>query len=359
MYFYDTMQLIFHQHTLALRHPFTIAHNSRTAQETLIVELRDDQTGLSGFGEATANPYYGITIEDMVAALEAVKPVVETQSWQNAEELWAATQPLFVHNSFAHCALDEAAHDLVAKRAGVPLYQFWQLDPAQNPMTNYTIGIDSIENMVINMQAMPWPIYKIKLGGQANDDLAIIRELRKHSPATFRVDANCGWTADQTVRFAPTLKNLGVEFIEQPLPAGDWDGQRHVYDHCVLPVIADESCIVENDVDMCITFFQGVNIKLTKCGGLTPARRMIANARQHGLRIMVGCMTESSVGISAIAHLLPLLDYVDMDGSLLIANDPATGVTFDFGRVIYANGNGTGAIIDARKKTQEKRRFNS
>ena len=343
MYFYDTMQLIFHRHTLALRHTFTIAHDSRTAQETLIVELHDEKTGLSGLGEATANPYYGITVDSMVAALETVRPVVETQSWQTAEELWAETQPALAANSFAQCALDEAAHDLVAKRAGLPLYKFWNLDPARNPMTNYTIGIDSIENMVSKMREMLWPIYKIKLGGQANDDLAIIRELRKHTSATFRVDANGGWTADQTVRFSPILKNLGVEFIEQPLPAGDWDGQRYVFEHSVLPVIADESCIVEKDVDKCITFFQGVNIKLTKCGGLTPARRMIANARQHGLRVMVGCMTESSVGISAIAHLLPLLDYVDMDGSLLIANDPATGVTFDFGRVVYANENGTGA----------------
>ncbi len=339
------MQLIFHRHTLALRHTFTIAHDSRRTQETLIVELRDEQTGLRGFGEATANPYYGITIGNMVAALETVQNIVEAKAWQTAEHLWAMTQPLLARNSFAQCALDEAAYDLMAKRAGVALHQFWNLDPARNPLTNYTIGIDTVENMVVKMQEMPWPIYKIKLGGQATDDLAIVRELRKHTPATFRVDANCGWTADQTVQFAPTLQSLGVEFIEQPLPAGDWDGQCHVYQNSALPIIADESCIVEKDVDMCITFFHGVNIKLTKCGGLTPARRMIANARQHGLRVMVGCMTESSVGISAIAHLLPLLDYVDMDGSLLIANDPAAGVTFDFGRVIYANENGTGATL--------------
>jgi L-Ala-D/L-Glu epimerase len=339
------MKLIFHQHTLPLRHTFTIAHDSRKVQETLIVELYDRETGVSGFGEATANPYYGITIASMIAALKTVRAIVETQSWQTAETLWAETQPLLAANSFAQCALDEAAHDFVAKKAGLPLYKFWHLDPAQNPRTNYTIGIDTVENMVAKMQQMPWPIYKIKLGGQANNDLAIVRELRRHTAAMFRVDANCGWTADQTVQFAPVLQTLGVEFIEQPLPANDWDSQRYVFEKSVLPIIADESCIVEADVEKCAGFFHGVNIKLTKCGGLTSARRMIANARQNALRVMVGCMTESSVGISAIAHLLPLLNYVDMDGSLLIANDPATGVTFDFGRVIYAEGNGTGASI--------------
>jgi L-alanine-DL-glutamate epimerase-like enolase superfamily enzyme len=159
------------------------------------------------------------------------------------------------------------------------------------------------------------------------------------------VDANGGWTAEQTIRFAPELAALGVEFIEQPLRADDWEGAKQVYEQSALPIIADESCIVESDVDKCAGYFHGINIKLTKCGGITPARRMIARARELGLRVMVGCMTESSVGISAIAQLLPLLDYADLDGSLLIVNDPATGVTFDNGRVIYASENGTGAHL--------------
>ena len=141
------------------------------------------------------------------------------------------------------------------------------------------------------------------------------------------------------------MNELGVEFIEQPLPADDWAGMARLRADSPLPIIADESCILETDVARCADYFHGINIKLTKCGGLTPARRMIAEARQRGLSVMVGCMTESSVGISAIAHLLPLLDYVDMDGSLLITNDPATGVTFDYGQVRYANANGTGAAL--------------
>jgi len=150
----------------------------------------------------------------------------------------------------------------------------------------------------------------------ATDDLKIVRELRKHTTALFRVDANCGWTAEQTIEFAPALKELGVEFIEQPLPPEDVDGARRAFAKSALPLIADESCIVEADVDRCAGAFHGINIKLTKCGGLAPARRMAARARALGLQLMVGCMTESSVGISAIAQLLPLLDYVDMDGAV-------------------------------------------
>lgn len=336
------MKLYFHRFDLRLKHTFTIAHDSRDVQQTLIVELRDE-TGHQGFGEATANKYYGITIDQMVSDLEDIRTLIEQNEQLSAEELWTLTHPYLSKNPFAQCALDEAMHDLVAKRAGLPLYKYWNLDPACNPITNYTVGIDTIEKMVAKMQELPWPLYKIKLG--TKDDLAIVRELRQHTGATFRVDANCAWTADETIRFAPELKTLGVEFIEQPLPADDFAGQQRVFAESVLPIIADESCIVETDVERCINRFHGVNIKLTKCGGLTPARRMIAQAKQAGMLVMVGCMTESSVGISAIAQLLPLLDFVDMDGTLLITNDPATGVTLDYGRVIYATENGTGTCL--------------
>jgi L-alanine-DL-glutamate epimerase-like enolase superfamily enzyme len=344
--------LLLHRFDLRLRHTFTIAHDSRDVQETLIVELRDG--GLSGFGEATANNYYGITIDRMITDLGQLRPQIETGDWASAEVLWEQVHHKLTTNPFAQCALDEAAHDLLAKRAGQPLYARWGLDPTHIPLTNFTIGLDTPEVMVSKMQEMPWPLYKIKLGGtplgRGDDDLALLRLLRQHTntergPVQFRIDANCGWTAEQTLAYAPELIDLGVEFIEQPLPADDWEGMARLHAESPLPIIADESCITEADVARCADYFHGINIKLTKCGGLTPARRMIAEARQRGLSVMVGCMTESSVGISAIAHLLPLLDYVDMDGSLLITNDPATGVTFDYGQVRYADVNGTGAAL--------------
>jgi len=335
------MQLFFHPFDLELKHTFTIAHDSRDVQPTLIVELRDGN--FRGFGEATSNPYYGVTIEKMIASLENVRGIVEADELSSPEALWAKVNPFLANDSFAQCALDEAANDLFAKKRGQKLYQNWGLSIDHNPLTNFTIGIDTVEKMVSKMQELPWPIYKIKLG--TADDLAIVKALRAHTSAMFRVDANCAWTADQTIRFSGELKKLGVEFIEQPLTADDVEGMRRVFAESALPVIADESCIVERDVVKCHGLFHGVNIKLTKCGGLTSAKRMITEAKSLGMKTMVGCMTESSVGISAIGHLLPLLDYVDMDGSLLIKNDPASGVTFDFGRVMYADQNGTGAFL--------------
>ncbi len=342
------MELRLHRFDLPLRHTFTIAHDSRDVQQTLVVELRHGS--LSGLGEATANPYYGITIDRMVADLEALQPVLADTALTTAEALWEALYPALANNPFAQCALDQAAHDLVAKRAQKPLYAHWGLNlDTPRPLTNFTIGLDTPAMMLQKMQEVPWPLYKIKLGG-GKDDLAILRLLRQHTDARFRVDANGGWTATQTLDYVPELLDLGVEFLEQPLPgrgtaAADWAGMARLRANSALPIMADESCILETDVARCADYFHGINIKLTKCGGLTPARRMIAEARQRGLRVMVGCMTESSVGISAIAHLLPLLDYVDMDGAMLIRDDPATGVTCRFGEVFYAAGNGTGASL--------------
>ncbi|MCA9234960.1 MAG: dipeptide epimerase, partial [Planctomycetales bacterium] len=187
------------------------------------------------------------------------------------------------------------------------------------------------------------PIYKIKLG--TPHDLEIVRELRRHTRAVFRVDANCAWTADEAIAKSHALADLGVEFIEQALPAADWEGAQRVFAKSALPVIADESCIHEADVARCHGRFHGVNVKLVKCGGLTPARRMIAEARSLGMKTMVGCMTESTVGISAIAQLLPLLDYVDMDGAVLLARDVATGARVDRGRCLYPDAPGTGVEL--------------
>ena len=346
------MQLRFHRVDLRLKHTFTIAHDSRDVQPTLLVELRDGQyggyghrgDGHRGYGEATATPYYGATIDAMVAALERIRPYVEAHSLTDPEAFWADMQPHLSQNPFALCALDQAAWDLWAKQQQQPLHKLWGYNTANSPITNYTIGLDTPDRMVEKMREWPWPLYKIKLG-RPQTDIATVRAMRQHTDSLFRVDANCGWTVEQTISFAPELAELGVEFIEQPLPADDWAGAKRVYEQSALPIIADESCITEGDVDRCAGYFHGVNIKLMKCGGLTPARRMITRARELGLRVMVGCMTESSVGISAIAQLLPLLDYADLDGSLLITNDPATGVTFDNGRIVYAAENGTGAHV--------------
>jgi len=335
------MKLTIRSFDLPLKYTFTISYDSRDVQPTLIVEL--EHNGQKGYGEATSNPYYGFTIENMTAALENIRGLIEETELESPEAFWATVQPHLQDNPFALCALDLAANDLFGKLQGQPLYKLWGLNTEHIPLTNYTIGIDTIENMVKKLKEMPWPLYKIKLG--TKEDVAIIQELRKHTDAVFRVDANCAWGVEETIENSKQLKPLGVEFIEQPMRADDLEGMKKVYEQSVLPLIADESCITESDVAKCVGHFHGVNVKLMKCGGLTPARRMLKEARELGLKTMVGCMTESSVGISAIAHLLPMLDYVDMDGALLLSKDIARGVTITDGKVTYSNVNGTGAEL--------------
>ncbi|GAB4195154.1 MAG: dipeptide epimerase [Phycisphaeraceae bacterium] len=333
------MKLVLHEVNLPIRHPWTTSHGTRTHQRNLVVELAEG--GISGFGEGASIPYYGVTFDTMAEALETVRPDIERMTLADPTELWEKMYPRLQNQMFALCALDEAAHDLWGKKHGKPVYELWGLTLDDIPPSDYTIGIDTIEKMVAKMKEFDgWPIYKIKLG--TNEDLAIVRELRRHTDAVFRVDANCGWSAQQTIDNSYELKGLGVEFIEQPLKADDWAGMKRVYAQSALPVIADESCIIEADVDRCHGYFQGVNVKLTKCGGQTPARRMLARARELGMKTMVGCMTETSVGISAIAQLLPMLDYVDMDGALLLDGDVADGVRLDHGRVIFPSTPGNG-----------------
>lgn len=336
------MRLRTHEFDLPLRHVFTISYASISVQKTLIVELEED--GVRGYGEATTSDYYGFTFDSMAAALEAVRADLERQTLSDPAALWDELYPKLQSNPFAQCALDQAAHDLWGKKLGQPVFRLWGLSPDRLPPTNYTIGIDTIDTMVAKMNEFPgWPVYKIKLG--TPHDLEIVEQLRRHTDAVFRVDANCGWTAEEAIRNSHALRQLNVEFIEQPLPAGQWEEMQRVHAESALPVIADESCVLPPDVDGCRGYFHGVNIKLVKCGGLTPARRMIDRARQLGLQVMVGCMTESTVGISAIAQLLPLLDYVDMDGALLLAKDIAQGVSIEKGRCRYPDANGCGVSL--------------
>lgn len=315
------MKLNIHYFDLKLKHTFKIAHDSRDVQKTLIVELNDGVH--SGFGEATASVYYKHSLESMTVVLNANREKIEAYNYQSPEIFWESIKDHFKGNSFALCALDVAINDLYAKSKGKSLMELWGTENGVFPISNYTIGIDTIPNMAAKLKEFPWPSYKIKLG--TNEDVEIITELRKLTDASFRIDANCGWTVEETIANAKVMKDLGVEFLEQPLKEDDWEGMKAVFAQSVLPVIADESLKGEEDVDKCADFFHGINIKLMKCGGLTPARRMIKNARSKGMKVMVGCMTESSVGISAVAQLLPELDYVDMDGFLLIANDTAVG----------------------------------
>lgn len=335
------MKLSFSLKYLPLKHTFTIAHQSRDVQDTIIVRLEDGD--YFGLGETTTNPFYGMTAENISESLESARNLVEHGNWQTPEELWERGKEIFKDNPFAQCALDMAAWDIYTKKQGKKLYEYLNLDPSRIPMTNFTIGIDSIEKMVAKMKEVDWPLYKIKLG--TPHDLDIIRELRKHTQSKFRIDANCAWTAEQAIAYSEELTKLGVEFMEQPLAKDDLDGMKEVYKYSKLPVMADESCIVESDVKKCHGLFHGINVKLVKAGGITPGLRMIHEAKSLGMKTMVGCMTESSVGITAIAHIAPLLDYVDMDGAMLLSKDIAKGVHISPDKVTFPNGPGIGAVL--------------
>ena len=339
------IQLNYRSFELELKHTFTIARGSVDQQPTFIVEVA--QGNCFGYGEATTNHFYGATLESFADATERVRPLIENTDVEDLnkllprldEELSGTTA-----DRFALCALDLALHDLWGKRQGKPLHELWGFSSDNAPLSNFTIGIDSPEKMVAKMgEAGDWPIFKIKLG--TKHDIEIVTELRRHTQAIFRVDANCGWTAFQTIENSIALKELGVEFIEQPLAMNDLEGARQVFDESALPIIADESCVVESDVELCSQLFHGINIKLVKCGGIAPALRMINRGKALGLKTMVGCMTESTVGISAIAQLAPLLDYVDMDGAALLASDIATGAHVDHGRCIYPKAPGSGVAL--------------
>lgn len=335
------MQLSLKKYTLSLKHTFSISRESHDFQDTLVVSLSKDNH--IGYGEATSNPYYGISVDSMINEIEGIQQAIAGFKFSDPKDFHTFLSQQGLTN-FAICALDMAAHDLHGKLLGKPLYDIWNTNTSAYPTTNYTIGLDTVDKMVAKMKETPWPIYKIKLG--TDNDVAIIKELRCHTDAIFRIDANCAWTAKETIFNAPQLKELGVEFLEQPLKADDWQGMELVMHHSVLPVIADESCIVESDVEKCALHFNGINIKLTKCGGLTPALRMIAKGKELGLKVMVGCMTESTVGISAIAQLLPQLDYVDMDGAMLLSKDIADGVRISSdGKVVFPKLGGSGVTL--------------
>jgi L-Ala-D/L-Glu epimerase len=324
--------------SLKFRHPFTISKGTKTHQPTLIVEL--EHFGFKGYGEACAIAYYNIPVEKMIADLEARKQFVEKFSYTEPERYWHYLHHLFPQNNFLVCALDIASWDLYGKMKGKQLYELWQGDISKNPVCDYTIGIDSIEKMVAKMHEKPWPVYKIKVG--TADDIAIVKALRNETDSMLRVDANAAWDLETALKLIPQLKELGVELVEQPLAKDDWDGMKILYKESSLPLYADESCVFEQDVEKCKDHFHGINIKLTKCSGITPAKRMITKARELDLKVMIGCMNESTIGAAAIAHLLPFIDHVDMDGPLLLQEDVATGIGYDFGKISYSGKPGLG-----------------
>jgi len=312
------------QKELPFEYPFTISKGTKTHQHTFIVEL--NFRGIIGYGEAPAIAYYGITTDQMVTDLESKRKFIESFSLTDPKRFWHFLHHLFPNNPFLVCALDMAGWDIYGKLRRKPLYELWNLSLANAPKTDYTIGIDSLEKMLEKINAHPAPIYKIKVG--TSEDLEKLKAIRQHTNAIIRVDANAGWTFDQAMQIVPVLEKLNIELIEQPLAKEDFEGIKMLRATTSIPIFADESCVGERDVEKCAGYFSGINIKLTKCSGITPAMEMIKKARSLNLQVMLGCMNESSIGTAPLAHLAPLVDFLDADGPLLLTDNLGAGIDF-------------------------------
>ncbi len=307
---------------LATRHAFHIARQAAPpARRNVWVRVRDVD-GVEGWGEAPATPFYGETAETVLAVLPRLVPHLE-EPWalERTERTLAGE---IGRNPAARAALSAALHDLLGKRLGQPVWKLWGLEP-RSPVSSFTLGIDTPEVMRAKLrEAGSYPVLKIKVGSARDEE--ILRMIRDVAPdKTIRVDANTGWTASQAIRALPMLDAYGVELVEQPVAKGDLQGMARVRRASRIPVIADESCEVAADVPRLAEAVDGVNIKLAKCGSLREAVRIVHTARAHGLQVMLGCMVESTLGIAAALQLAPLVDYVDLDGAALLANDPFGG----------------------------------
>jgi L-alanine-DL-glutamate epimerase-like enolase superfamily enzyme len=325
-------------------HPFVIARGGYSHHRNVIVRLTDDD-GVEGYGEAAPNRYYGESVSTVTAALGQFKPVLERADPFSLESIESHLNRVLRGNASAKSAVSSALHDLVGKRLGLPVYRIWGLDAATTPQSSFTIAIaenHELEKRVA--EAREYPILKIKLG--TDRDMEIVRIIRNAAPEKrLRVDANAAWTAKHAVRMSDFLAEQGVEMLEQPVAANDIEGLRFVRKSSKLPVFADESCLVASDVAKLAGAVDGINIKLAKCGSLREAIRMVHAARALDMQVMAGCMIESSLGISAIAQISPLLDYADFDGAALLSSDPFRGVSIDGGSIRLSDGPGLGATL--------------
>ena len=335
------MQLGSSRFDLKLKHTFTISRGSRDVSPVVFLEI--EHAGIVGFGEAAPSNRYGESVETVEAFFAKLDVRRFVDPFQ-LESILDYVDGIAADNTSAKAAIDIALHDWIGKKVGLPLYKYWGLDKQKALLTSMTIGIDEPEMIQRKVrEAEEYPILKIKLG-RANDE-AVIRAIRQVTKKALRVDANEGWkTKEVALEKINWLEQEGVEFVEQPLPAGDLAGTAWLRDRVNLPLIADENSIRLSDVSRLQGVFDGINIKLMKCTGLREALKMVHTARACGLKVMVGCMIESSVGISAAAQFSPLIDYADLDGNVLISNDPFDGVKIIEGKLALPDRPGIGVV---------------
>jgi L-alanine-DL-glutamate epimerase-like enolase superfamily enzyme len=309
---------------LKLINPFGIARSTRTHSDIVLTRIDE------GWGESSPTNFYNETPETVLSNLDAISKM-ELPDPDCLEDVADFLDAKIQANGSAKAAVDIALHDRLATKLGVPLYKLFGRSPDKKMVTSFTIGIDTIDEMMRKVdEAKNYAILKIKLGKDLEQDLEVMREIRKAvGDKTVRVDANGGWTLEQAKTALPVMADLGVEYVEQPLYKGSHEQLRELHTVSPLPIFVDEDSMVNADIPKLVGAVDGINIKLMKSGGLVEARRMVATARAFGFQVMLGCMIESAVAITAAAHLAPHCDHLDLDGNLLVSNDPFTGSTCD------------------------------
>lgn len=338
--------------TVHTRHPFIIARGGTSEYRVVFVRLVGED-GTEGWGEAAPSKFYGETAESALLAVQSFAPILQHADAWSIDAIERELEKSLRWNAAARCAVSAALHDLAAKRLGVPLYRLWGLDASSAPLSSFTIGLapDDETLRARVREAAAYPLLKIKLGSPLGTtrDRETLRIVREEAPtAQLRVDANAAWSAKGTLAMFDALTDVGVDMLEQPLVPHDLAGLRFVRERAPIPVVADESCLVASDIPKLEGVVDGVNIKLAKCGSLREALRMIAVARAHGMRVMCGCMIETTLGIAAAAHFSPLLDDADLDGAALLADDPFTGPSIPNGRVTLGAAPGLGVTRSSR-----------
>lgn len=330
------MQLTYHTIDLKLKHPFRISRSITEVKKNVLVQINE------GIGEAAPSQYYEENADTVIKCLEKIKSWLDNDPFQ-IESILSNLDKKISGNFSAKAAIDMALYDLVAKRLNLPLYRLLGLDGKTPLITSYTIGIDTPEKMKQKTkEATDFLIYKVKVG--VENDLEMVKAVREVTDAKIRVDANAGWSAEQALDKIKKLKEYEIEFVEQPIHPKDKAGLKKIREKAEIPIIIDEQAMTSKDIPDFVGLCDGINIKLAKCGGIREALRMIHVARAHGLKVMLGCMIESSVGIAAAAHLGSLADFLDLDGNLLVSNDPYEGLRLDKGRLFLSDLPGLGVV---------------
>lgn len=328
---------------LKLTTPFRISRGVQHISPNVIVQITHNE--YVGYGEAAPDEYYGETQETVLACITRFAGNLGDDPFLIDESMRRLDKLLRLHPS-AKAAVDMALYDLMGKELGVPLYKLLGLNPVHTPYTSFTLGIDSPAEMAKKaLAARDYPIFKVKVG--TKHDLDNLKAIREVSSAIIRVDANTAWTPKEAIKMINALTDYTIEFVEQPSAPHDLAGLKLIRENVSVPIIADESCVTVEDIPRLAGCVDGVNLKLMKSNGITNVLKMIHVARAHHLRVMIGCMIESSLAITAAAHLTPLVDYADLDGNLLIDNDPYSGATVVGGKLVLPDRPGLGVKLRA------------